>query len=82
MAFQLRGRFCEPSAILASYNEERRAVAQKVIDNDAIIAALTSGDHPEKYAHRKDEDPRELLREWCENMENLQFTLGLGVAYR
>jgi len=65
-----------------TYDQERRDVAQQVIANDAIIAALTSGDHPEKYAHRKDEDPRELLKEWCENMENLQFTLGLGVTYR
>jgi hypothetical protein len=70
-----------PELMLASYAEERKALVQKVIDNDSIIATLISGNYPEKYKNRTGESTRDLLTEWCENAENKNFTLGLSIAY-
>lgn len=43
--------------LLRSYDEERRASVQQVIDNDVIIATLISGNYPEKFKDRM-ESPR------------------------
>lgn len=43
--------------LLRSYDEERRASVQQVIDNDVIIATLISGNYPEKFKGRT-ESPR------------------------
>ena len=64
-----------------SYNEERKASVQQVIDNDVIMSTLISGELPEKFKGRT-ESPRDILTEWFESAATQAFTLGLGVAYR
>jgi phenol 2-monooxygenase len=55
LALDLKG--VSKPELLASYDTERRALVQTVIDNDVIVATLTSNQLPPKYAHRT-ESPR------------------------
>ncbi|KAK4057887.1 hypothetical protein OIO90_001106 [Microbotryomycetes sp. JL221] len=66
--------------LLHTYNEERRASVQTVIDNDVIIASLVSGRRPPQLAHRP-EEPRDLLDEWFTNRSKVEFTVGIGISY-
>nr|XP_031863777.1 uncharacterized protein CI109_001029 [Kwoniella shandongensis]KAA5530849.1 hypothetical protein CI109_001029 [Kwoniella shandongensis] len=69
-----------PEVLIQSYNEERKAGVQQVIDNDAIISTLISGKLPPRFQGRT-ESPRDLLTEWFDNAKVQAFTLGLGVSY-
>ena len=64
--------------VLANYSDERKAVAQQLIDNDKIISALMSGHKPEKYKNRS-EDVMVLLDDAMREM--WPFSLGLGITY-
>ena len=74
--------------LLDSYDSERRALVQQVIDNDRIIATLISGKLPPKFAGRT-ESPRDLLTEWFNNADNVavssrrlpQLRLGFARAH-
>jgi phenol 2-monooxygenase len=66
--------------LLDSYDEERRSSVQQVIDNDAIISTLISGNLPPRFQGRI-ESPRDLLTEWFDNAKVQSFTLGLGISY-
>lgn len=57
-------------ALLDSYDAERRALVQQVIDNDKTIATLISGKRPPRFANRT-ESPRDLLTEWFNNADNV-----------
>ncbi|KAI8312917.1 hypothetical protein K4K59_005246 [Colletotrichum sp. SAR11_240] len=66
--------------VLDTYSEERRAVAQKVIDIDKTLAAVMSGDLPETWngCSRKPEHSKvlgDLLT------SNASFNIGFGVSY-
>lgn len=74
----LRGMATE--ALVRTYQEERKAAVQQVIDNDKIIATLISGDLPPRYKERK-EHPREILDEFLTSARLIDFTIGLGVQY-
>ncbi len=61
-------------ALLDSYDAERRALVQQVIDNDKTIATLISGKLPPRFAGRE-ESPRDLLTEWFNNADNVAVSL-------
>ncbi|KAF0319405.1 FAD binding domain-containing protein [Colletotrichum asianum] len=66
--------------VLDTYSEERRAVAQKVIDIDKTLAAVMSGDLPETWngCSGKPEHSKvlgDLLT------SNASFNIGFGVSY-
>ncbi|KAH9231681.1 hypothetical protein K456DRAFT_1726656 [Colletotrichum gloeosporioides 23] len=68
------------SGVLDTYSEERRAVAQKVIDIDKTLAAIMSGDLPETWngCSGKPEHSKvlgDLLA------SNANFHIGFGVSY-
>ncbi|KAJ3945513.1 hypothetical protein N0V92_013473 [Colletotrichum tropicale] len=68
------------SGVLDTYSEERRAVAQKVIDIDKTLAAVMSGDLPETWngCSGKPEHSKvlgDLLT------SNASFNIGFGVSY-
>ena len=52
----IRG-LAQDDILLRSYDEERRASVQQVIDNDVITSTLISGNYPEKFKGRT-ESPR------------------------
>lgn len=64
--------------VLSNYSDERRAVAQHLIDNDKIASALISGVKPPQYEGRT-EDTVVLLDEF--NASQANFTTGLGISY-
>ncbi|KAM0749233.1 hypothetical protein T439DRAFT_326968 [Meredithblackwellia eburnea MCA 4105] len=78
LSLHLRG--LAPIELVQSYDEERKAKVQQVIDNDLIIATLISGKLPPKFHGRK-ESPRDILTEWFENASTVAFTLGIGISY-
>lgn len=55
LALEIKG--LGKKALLETYDEERRASVQQVIDNDIIISSLIGGKLPPKFASRT-EDPR------------------------
>lgn len=55
MALEIKG--LGKKELLDTYDEERRASVQQVIDNDIIISSLIGGKLPPKFANRT-EDPR------------------------
>ncbi|KAJ5004015.1 Phenol hydroxylase [Colletotrichum sp. SAR 10_66] len=78
LAGVIRGLY--QSGVLDTYSEERRAVAQKVIDIDKTLAAVMSGDLPETWngCSGKPEHSKvlgDLLT------SNASFNIGFGVSY-
>ena len=65
-------------SVLANYSEERRAIAQQLIENDKSMSALVSGKRPSRYANRM-EDTFRLLGEFM--VETAAFSMGLGIEY-
>lgn len=64
--------------VLQNYSEERRGVAQQLIDNDKIASMLISGERPEMFKGRP-EGNMTLLGNWLE--ETAGFSLGLAISY-
>ncbi|KAK4624479.1 Phenol hydroxylase [Fulvia fulva] len=67
-----------PQAVLVNYSDERKAVAQQLIDNDKVISTLISGQKPESMQDRP-EDVMTLMNEFMDKTGD--FGLGLGVKY-
>lgn len=67
------------SEILDNYSDERRAIAQQLIDNDRIISALIGGQKPDKYKSRS-EEVNILIDEVL--TEQHAFNHGFGVEYK
>ena len=65
--------------VLANYSDERRAIAQQLIDNDKIVSALVSRHKPGKFEGRP-EDPMVLFDEFMRDIH--PFTYGLGIEYQ
>lgn len=63
---------------LQTYNDERRATAQRLIALDQEFAALISGNIPDKYKGASI-DANELFKKLFG--ETIQFTIGLGIGY-
>ena len=64
--------------VLLVYSNERKAVAEQLIENDKVIAAYISGKRPEKFKHRS-EDMMVLLEEFLRDQQG--FSFGLGITY-
>ncbi|KAJ7573736.1 FAD binding domain-containing protein [Mycena floridula] len=65
--------------ILDTYDLERRAGAQHVIDIDRDISSLISGRIPEHFNAPLDADANDYLEQVYS--ENAMFTVGLGISY-
>ncbi|UZJ50703.1 hypothetical protein CBS101457_000023 [Exobasidium rhododendri] len=65
--------------VLASYSEERRPIAQKLINLDKDVSSLISGSLPDNYHGPKDADVNLVLDDLFES--SATFTTGLGVEY-
>lgn len=78
LAGVLRGWY--QTGVLDTYSEERRAVAQKVIDIDKTLAAVLSGDVPETWNGCSGKpEPSKVLADILTS--NASFNIGLGVSY-
>jgi phenol 2-monooxygenase len=67
--------------VLETYGNERRPVAQKLIDLDKTISTLISGVIPKDFVNTSTStDPNEILNNVLES--SAQFTIGLGVHYQ
>ncbi|KXH32950.1 hypothetical protein CSIM01_07577 [Colletotrichum simmondsii] len=78
LAGVLRERY--QTGVLDTYSEERRAVAQKVIDIDKTLAAVLSGDVPETWNGCSGKlEPSKVLGDILTS--NASFNIGLGVSY-
>jgi len=64
--------------VLATYAQERRAAAEKLVSIDRLAAAAASGDIPAGFqqAGMSNEDAM-----WSILETNMSFTIGLGVSY-
>ncbi|KAL6717291.1 hypothetical protein ACLMJK_005206 [Lecanora helva] len=66
-------------SVLASYEAERRPVAQKIIDQDKVISVVTGGEIPEAFKDDPNIDAHELLTDTYK--KNASLNTGLGVTY-
>lgn len=64
--------------VLESYSDERRTVAQQLIDNDKTITELMSQRKPVQFQNRS-EPPYVLLDEYLRLISG--FTIGLSISY-
>lgn len=58
--------------VLANYSDERRAIAQQLIENDKVVSAFISGHKPEKYKDRP-EDIMLLFAEFFKGIQSFSF---------
>jgi phenol 2-monooxygenase (NADPH) len=80
LAWKLAGvlkKWFHPS-VLATYNSERRPVAQKIVTMDKVFSALISGIVPPELASISD-DPHILFTKFAS--ESVAYSTGLGVRY-
>ncbi|KAK5992335.1 Phenol hydroxylase-like protein [Cladobotryum mycophilum] len=73
---QLKGWY--KSDVLATYDPERRKIAQKVIDIDRLMATCMSGDLPEAYKSLG-MNRYEVMNQVAQ--ANASFNSGIGVSY-
>ncbi|KAL8685214.1 MAG: hypothetical protein Q9218_007900 [Villophora microphyllina] len=66
-------------AVLDSYSTERRHIAEKIIEQDTIVATLTAGGVPEQYRNDPTFDRSKVLTELYKR--NQALNSGIGVSY-
>lgn len=76
LAGEIKGYFT--TDVLASYEKERRPVAQSIIEQDRIISVLVGGEIPEAL-RAEGKDAPTLLSEVY--MRNVKLNTGLGIEY-
>ena len=77
LAGRINGWLADP--VVDSYESERRPIAEKIIDQDKIIAVLTGGKIPDQFKDDADADPHQLLT--ATYKENAALNTGLGIEY-
>ncbi|KAI4194618.1 MAG: hypothetical protein LQ350_007673 [Teloschistes chrysophthalmus] len=77
LAGYIKGWFEEE--VLDSYSIERRGIAEKIIDQDTIVATLTAGEVPERYRDDPGFERSRVLSELYER--NQALNVGLGINY-
>ncbi|KAL8779381.1 MAG: hypothetical protein Q9194_001478 [Teloschistes cf. exilis] len=77
LAGNIKGWFKED--VLDSYSVERRGIAEKIIEQDTIVATLTAGEVPERYRDDPSFERSRVLSELYERNQTLN--VGLGVSY-
>ncbi|KAL8659920.1 MAG: hypothetical protein Q9202_006901 [Teloschistes flavicans] len=73
----IKGWFKE--GVLDSYSRERRGIAEKIIEQDTIVATLTAGEVPERYRDDPGFERSKVLSEIYER--NQALNSGIGVSY-
>lgn len=76
LAGEIKG--CFTADVLASYEKERRPIAQNIIEQDRIISVLVGGEIPEALK-AEGKDAATLLAEVY--MKNVKLNTGLGIGY-
>ncbi|KAL9583692.1 MAG: hypothetical protein Q9212_002558 [Teloschistes hypoglaucus] len=77
LAGRIKGWYEE--GVLDSYSIERRGIAEKIIEQDTIVATLTAGEVPERYRDDPGFERSSVLSEIYER--NQALNVGLGVNY-
>ena len=77
LAGHINGWFSEE--VLNTYAAERRPIAQRIIDQDKIIAVATGGEIPEQFKGNPDMDAHSILTETFR--KNVSLNTGLGIVY-
>ena len=65
--------------VLDTYSDERRPIAQRIIEQDKIISKLTGGEIPVQFRDHPNADPHKILTEVYK--ANVSFNTGLGISY-